>query len=57
MKVIITNRFDKIYLKYNTKYFNANELSENLKDKHFNFISLHHPYFKFKIKIDSVSFR
>lgn len=57
MKVIITKRFEKEYLKSLAKYFNKEKLAENLKNKKHKFISLHNPFFKLKNKIDLVEFR
>ena len=57
MKVIITKRFEKIYLKHLYKYLNTQDFSQILKKKNHTFISLHFPYYKFKLKIQQVDFR
>lgn len=57
MKIIITKRFEKEYLKELNKYFTKEKLAQNLKEKKHKFISLHFPYFKFKSKLNLVDFR
>ncbi len=57
MKVIITKRFEKEYLKKLSKYLTKINLVETLKNKEHKFISLHEPFLKFKNKINLVEFR
>ncbi|MDP2090381.1 MAG: hypothetical protein Q8K30_02180 [Candidatus Gracilibacteria bacterium] len=57
MKVLITKRFEKEYLKKLTKYLSKNDLVKILNNKSHILISLHDPFFKFKNKINLVDFR
>ncbi|MCH2188979.1 hypothetical protein MK079_04090 [Candidatus Gracilibacteria bacterium] len=57
MKIIMTHRFKKYYLKHLEKYFSPHQVCEYLKKKEHTFITLTFPYFKFKITINGVSFR
>jgi hypothetical protein len=57
MKIIITKRFDKYYLKDLEKYFPKKSLLHLLKNKYHTFISLHFPYFKFKGKTKTIQVR
>lgn len=57
MKIIITDRFRKEYLKSLRKYFTLELLVDNLKKKHHTFIQLHEPFWKYKLKLNSVDFR
>lgn len=57
MRIIITKRFEKEYLKQLNKYFSKLDLVNSIKSKNHNFISLHDPFFKFKNKLNLVDFR
>jgi len=57
MKIIITNRFEKEYLKNFKKYFSTKDLVLDLKNKKHTFVSLHDPFFKIKNKLNLVDFR
>lgn len=56
MKIIITKRFKKKFLKEYTKYFSKQDLVNILRRKE-KFIALVFPFLKFKWKINSVDFR
>jgi len=57
MRIIITKRFEKEYLKQLNKYFSKLDLVNSIKSKKHSFISLHDPFFKFKNKLNLVDFR
>jgi hypothetical protein len=56
-EIIITNRFKEKYMKWLIKYFTLNKFISVLKSKNHNFVSLHNPFEKYKIKINWVNFR
>jgi hypothetical protein len=56
MKIIITNTFDKKFLKKLNKYFSILELINELKNKKIK-IFLKDSFYKVKIKLNSVDFR
>ncbi|MBS9775276.1 hypothetical protein KGV52_01025 [Candidatus Gracilibacteria bacterium] len=57
MKVIITQKFTKVYYKKLMKYFSLQELTDLILEKHHTLIPLHIPYFKIKSNINSISVR
>ena len=56
MIIIIINRFRKELEKF-SKYFNLQELINDLKKKNKKFLHVHDDFFKFKSKLNSVEFR
>jgi hypothetical protein len=57
MKVVITDRFDKKYLKLLFKYFTKEEFVKHLKERSHTFITLHYPFVKLKNRINNLAFR
>ncbi len=57
MKIIITKGFKKKYFNNFEKYFKLKDFVKNLENKKHSFICLHHPYFKIKQKINTISTR
>ena len=57
MKIIITKRFREKFINSFGKYFSEKNLIQVFKSKNHNFISIHHPFLKFKSKINFVEFR
>jgi len=55
MKIIITESFDKKYLKKLSKYFSTDDFIHKLKQA--STITLKYPYFKLKMKLRMVEFR